>query len=179
MNPIDAFASALNRSIDAAVAYLKENGVAIAMLLAGVYFFRSRYAGGKASRGHVLSSPSEAAGILENSGNADSRREDMRRARERQQELATQRSREAAVLKAKKDAEERDRKNSVARNNATHGGNRLGSGGAVHGGGGGEGGSGSGSGSGGTGPTSRGRNPLQPWNSNSSSYRPARRTPNA
>ena len=42
MNAINAVSSVLNRSIDALILYVKANGVAIGILLAGVYYYRSR-----------------------------------------------------------------------------------------------------------------------------------------
>jgi len=42
MNAINSVASTLNRSIDTVHDYLKENAIAIGVLLAAVYYFRTR-----------------------------------------------------------------------------------------------------------------------------------------
>ena len=103
-----------------------------------------------AGGGHVLAQGTIAA------QNATTREEELRQVRLRQQELATERALEAAKLKAEKDAQERQRKNNVAKK-TSQGGNKLG-------------GSGSNSNSSsGQGP--QGYNPMQPWTGHSSGYR--------
>lgn len=99
-----------------------------------------------AGGGHVLAQGTIAA------QNATTREEELRKARLRQQEVATERALEAAKLKAEKEAQERQRKNNVAKK-TNEGGNKLGGG----------------SNSSSQGP--EGYNPMQPWSGHSSGYR--------
>ena len=69
--------------------------------------------------GHVLAQESTSA------RNATSREEELRQVRLRQQELANERSKEAARLAKEKELQERERKNHVAKKPET-GGDRLG-----------------------------------------------------
>lgn len=100
---------------------------------------------GAGGGGHVLSASSAA------STNATSRGEELRQVRLRQQEVANQRAQEAAKIRKEKEAEERDRKNHVAKKRPT-GGDRLGSTEASS-------------------SASGGYNPMQPWSSQTSGYR--------
>lgn len=97
------------------------------------------------SGGHVLAASSAA------STNATSRGEELRQVRLRQQEIANQRAQEAAKLRKEKEAQEKDRKNHVAKKRPT-GGDTLGKGSSAASRGG-------------------GYNALQPWSSQSSGYR--------
>lgn len=156
MDAINAVASLLNRSIDVGTAYFKENAIAIGILLAAVYYFRTRYPNGRPSQGYVLSSSSSSDRSGEqgqkglssttntNKNNHISHQEDMRQVRQRQQEIADERAKEAASKRKEKEVEEKERKNHVAKNKPATNGNRLGD----------------------------GRNPAT---SNTSSYRPASR----
>uniref|UniRef100_A0A7S4AEB1 Uncharacterized protein n=1 Tax=Pseudo-nitzschia australis TaxID=44445 RepID=A0A7S4AEB1_9STRA len=180
MNAINAVASVLNRSIDALIIYVKANGVAIGILLAGVYYYRSRYPNGRSSRGYVLSSSGQrqqgengpgplsttTADTDTSNSDIDSRREELRRARERQQDIANQRAKEAA--RKRKEKEEKKRKNCSAKKDKPQDGNRLGDGRSTNQ-----------SRSTTTSSRTTGHNPMQPWSSNTSSYRAPRRSPNA
>lgn len=155
MNSINQAITGLNSGIDAVVAYIQANGMAILALLAVAYFFRSSVAANPvlaanagAGGGHVLSASSAA------STNATSRGEELRQVRLRQQELANQRAKEAEKIRKEKEAAEKDRKNHVAKKRPT-GGDTLG-----------------------RGSSGGGYNPMQPWTSQTSGYRPARRTVN-
>jgi len=167
MDAINAVASLLNRSIDVGTAYFKANAVAIGILLAAVYYIRTRYPNGRPSPGYVLSSSSSSdrsgeqgqTGLSSTTNNTSSKNnhissheEDMRQVRQRQQEIADERAKEAAIKRKEKEAEEKERKNNVAKKKAATTGNKLGD----------------------------GRNPMQPATSNtSSSYRRASRNPRA
>ena len=78
------------------------------------------------------------------------RSEEMRRARERQQEIASQRAKEAAVLRKEKEEQEKKRKNSSATLKAKNG-EKLNSTSTSR--------------------STPGYNPLQPWSASSTSYR--------
>jgi hypothetical protein len=99
-----------------------------------------------AGGGHILAQGTIAA------QNATTREEELRKVRLRQQELATERALEAAKLKAEKDAQERQRKNNVAKK-TSESGKKLGGGNST------------------TGQSSQGYNPMQPWSGHSSGYR--------
>lgn len=106
---------------------------------------------------------SEGYSLSSSSTKQDSdRREEMRKARERQQKIADERAKEAAILRKEKEAKERERKNQAALKK--YPGDRLGDGRPSNN-------------------TSRSTsssssrlrsndyNPMQPWNSGTSSYR--------
>ena len=97
-----------------------------------------------AGGGHILAQGTIAA------QNATTREEELRKVRLRQQELATERALEAAKIKAEKDAQERQRKNNVAKKK----GEKLGGGNTT-----------------GTSPPAQGYSPMQPWSGHSSGYR--------
>lgn len=163
MNPVKALnvvSSWMNRTIDAATEYLVENWVAIGCLLIVVYYFRSQYLTG----GYRL--PSSG---VEGSKKSLSAKEEMLRVRERQQEIANERAKQAPIERKQKEEEERKkRKDDAALRKAENSKQRLGD---------------ATSGMNNDTTTSRarssGRNPLQPFASNTSSYRPPRRSANA
>lgn len=129
MNTINAVASLLNRSIDAVRAYLKENAIAIGILLAVVYYFRTRYRNGRLSQGYLLSSSPELLSGTNTEKKKNSHQEEMRLVRQLQQKIADERAKEAASKRKEKEAKERDRKNHVAKNEKSGiAGNRLGDG---------------------------------------------------
>ena len=113
---------------------------------------------GWSSEGYSLSSSSTESTTKQDSD----RREEMRKARERQQKIADERTKEAAILRKEKEAKERKRKNQAALKK--YPGDRLGDGRPTNN-------------------TSRSTsssssrlrsndyNPMQPWNSGTSSYR--------
>ena len=97
------------------------------------------------SGGYMLSSPpGTSAGTTPKK--ELSRQEEMRRARERQQKLVDERSKEAAIQRKEQETKEKDRRNHVAKPKK----DRPGDGGST---------------------STGGRNPLQPWASNGPSYR--------
>jgi len=168
MGAINNVASLLNQSIDVSIAYLKENAVAIMALILLWRFllgsFRDRYPNGWSSEGYSLSSSS----IETTTQTESNRREEMRKVRERQQQLADERAKAAAILRKEKEAKEKQRKNQAALKN--YPGDRLGDG--------------TRSGDSSTNATSSSSrlrtndfNPMQPWDTGTSSYRPTRRTP--
>mmetsp|Transcript_23521 Transcript_23521/g.66963 ORF Transcript_23521/g.66963 Transcript_23521/m.66963 type:complete len:169 (+) Transcript_23521:44-550(+) len=163
MDWINQGASALNSGIDAVVHYISQNGVAIGFILVIAYFVRSSVTKNSsfieaAGGGHVLAQGTSAA------RNATSREEELRQVRLRQQELADERAKEAAKLRQEKEAKERERKNNAARKNTNLKGDKLGGNKTT------------------TTTTTTvdtpGYNPMQPWATHSSGYRPARRTVN-
>mmetsp|Transcript_25973 Transcript_25973/g.61102 ORF Transcript_25973/g.61102 Transcript_25973/m.61102 type:complete len:177 (-) Transcript_25973:365-895(-) len=176
MNAVNAVASALNRLSDAVTLYFKDNAVVVGILLAAVCYFRSRNPDHWSSQGYVLSSSGQrqqgendrSSTTRTTADDSDSRREEMRRVRERQQDIANERAKEALRKRKEKEAEEKERKNNVAKDSKPETGSRLGDGSSTTN-------TSSSTGLSGT----SGRNPLQPGTSNSSSYRPARRNPNA
>lgn len=113
---------------------------------------------GWSSQGYSLSSSTTEPKTKQDSN----RQEEMRKARERQQKIADERAKEAAILRKAKEAEERDRKNQAALKK--YPGDRLGDGRPRNN-------------------TSRSTsssssrlrsndyNPMQPWNTSTSSYR--------
>mmetsp|Transcript_15074 Transcript_15074/g.41923 ORF Transcript_15074/g.41923 Transcript_15074/m.41923 type:complete len:170 (+) Transcript_15074:117-626(+) len=169
MNAVNAVASALNRLSDAVTSYFKDNAVVVGILLAAVYYFRSRNPDHWSSQGYVLSSSGQRQqGENDRSSTTRTTAEEIRRVRERQQDIANERAKEALRKRKEKEAEEKERKNNVAKDSKPETGSRLGDGSSTTN-------TSSSTGLSGT----SGRNPLQPWTSNSSSYRPARRNPNA
>jgi hypothetical protein len=99
----------------------------------------------------MSSSSSSMASSVVGTNTTSKHQEEMRKVRQRQQEIADERAKEAAIKRKEKEAQEKDRKNHIAKKRET-GGSRLGDGG------------GSSSGS-------DGRNPMQPWTSNEPTYR--------
>mmetsp|Transcript_1663 Transcript_1663/g.4294 ORF Transcript_1663/g.4294 Transcript_1663/m.4294 type:complete len:151 (-) Transcript_1663:393-845(-) len=123
---VNTLASLLNRWIDVGREYFKENGMAIAILLAIVYCVRSRYPKSRRSEGFVLSSSSESS-IARNLEDRKIDREDkMRQVRQRQQQASNESAKEAAIKRKEKEAKERKRKNHIAKNNDSGAGKRLG-----------------------------------------------------
>jgi hypothetical protein len=120
--------------------------------------------GGLNSTGYTLSggaqnATSSATTSRSVSGGSSGSREDhMRQVRLKQQELATQRAAEAAKVRKEKEAEDRERKNNVAKPKKETGGDKLG------------GGSGNNNTSSSSGDACA-YTPMQPWASNSSGYR--------
>jgi len=114
---INYVASLLNRLIDVVRQYFKENGVAIVILLAIVYCFRSRYPKGSFTQGFLLSSSSSSSSSSESStaNSKINREEEMRQARQRQQEIANERAKESAIKQKEKEVKEKDRKNHIAK----------------------------------------------------------------
>lgn len=103
MNTINAVASLLNRFIDAVRAYLMENAIAIGILLAVVYYFRTRYLNGRSSQGYLLSSPDLLSG-LNTAKKKNSHQEEMRLVRQLQQQIADEHAKEAASKRNEKEA---------------------------------------------------------------------------
>mmetsp|Transcript_16475 Transcript_16475/g.33869 ORF Transcript_16475/g.33869 Transcript_16475/m.33869 type:complete len:166 (+) Transcript_16475:138-635(+) len=165
MEGIEFAASMMNSAIDAPTNYFKDNAVAIAILLSIVYYFRTRR---RTPQGYVLSSSSSSSSVDSGqkgqNGANDSHRDEMRRVRQRQQEIANERAKEAAKERKKKEAEEKERKNQIAKSKKPEsGGSRLGDGSSTNS----------------SAERRNDRNPLQPLASHTSSYRPARRNPRA
>lgn len=158
MNTINAVASLLNRFIDAVRAYLMENAIAIGILLAVVYYFRTRYRNGRSSQGCLLSSPDLLSG-LNTAKKKNSHQEEMRLVRQLQQQIADEHAKEAASKRNEKEARERHRKNHIAKNEESGiAGNRLGDGSYCS-----------------ISAKTNVPNPMQPCTSNAPSYRPTRR----
>lgn len=170
MGAINNVVSLLNESIDVSIAYVKEHGVALILLVLLWRFlmgsFRDRYPNGWSSTGYSLTSSSAAA--TSETTKSSNRQEEMRLVRERQQKIADERAKQAAIQRKEKEAKEKERRNHAALPN--YPGDRLGDG---------------------TGPTNNPTtsrsssshlrtndyNPMQPWNTSTSGYRPTRRTP--
>jgi len=164
MGAINNLASVLNQSIDVSIAYLKENAVAILVLVMVwkylISSFRERNPNGWSSSGYSLSSQESEKET--NSG----RQEEMRKVRQRQQEIADKRAQEAAAQRKEKQQKEKQRKNEAAL--LKHeGGRRLRDGSRTN-----------------TTTTSSSNrlrsndyNPMQPWNTGTSGFRPSARTP--
>jgi len=140
MNAINTAISFLNQSIDVSTAYVKNNAFPITILLAVVYYFRTRYPKSR-DHGYVLSSSSSSSSVKgglmslssQNNKNDSSssnsiadRQEEIKIVRQRQQDLANERATEAAKIRKVKEAEERERKKNIARKKHDNGGTRLG-----------------------------------------------------
>jgi membrane protein involved in colicin uptake len=78
--------------------------------------------GSLTSSGYMLAEDRNAA------HNATSREEELRQVRLRQQEIASERAKQAAIERKIKDNKERERKNNVAKKKHMQGGNKLGGG---------------------------------------------------
>jgi preprotein translocase subunit SecF len=87
----------------------------------------------------------------------DQIREDLTRARLRQQEMANEKAHDAEKVRKEKEAKERERRNACAKPSDPKGGSKLGGG--------------SGSSPSTTPTTSTGYNPMQPWSSSGGGYR--------
>ena len=154
---INKTASLLNQSIDVSIEYLKENAVAIGLLVLLWRFLISSYKS-RPSGGYSLSSSQEAS-TSHKTTTTTNRQEEMRRIRERQQQIADERAKAAAILKKEKERKEKERKNNAALKH--HEGQRLSDGQRT------------------TNTTSSSSsrlrsndyNPMQPWNTGSSGYR--------
>ena len=75
--------------------------------------------------GHVLTQPNKSRS---SSGNNTTRQEELRLVRLKQQEIANERAKQAAIERKQKEAEEKDRKNHIAKKKAQGGGDKLGKG---------------------------------------------------
>mmetsp|Transcript_38653 Transcript_38653/g.39006 ORF Transcript_38653/g.39006 Transcript_38653/m.39006 type:complete len:158 (-) Transcript_38653:192-665(-) len=135
MDTINIGISVLNRSIDTGTAYVKNNLYPIAILLVAVYYFRTRYPKGSMHQGYVLSSSSSSVSQDEKNSYSTNitngititdHQEEIRKVRQRQQEIATDRATDAAKKRKEKEREEREQKRVIARKNHDQGGNRLG-----------------------------------------------------
>ena len=115
---------------------------------------------GRTPQGYVLSSSSSSSSVDSGqkgqNGANDSHRDEMRRVRQRQQEIANERAKEAAKERKKKEAIEKERKNQIAKSKKPEsGGSRLGDGSSTNS----------------SAERRNDRNPLQPLASHTSSYR--------
>lgn len=163
MDTINVVASFLNRLVDVLLLYLKENAFAIGILMAAIYYFRTLYPNGWPSQGYMLSSPQDSSTAPKTAKKNHNDKEQMKQARQRQQEMADENAREGYMKRKEKDEKERNRKNHVAKDNSSgSNGDRLGGGGSYRSGNG-----------------TNGRHPLESSTSNTQSYRPTRRNPRA
>ena len=123
MNAMNSAATALNNGIDTGVAYVKENGFALVVLLAVVFCLKKRnYGSSGYGSGYRLTETSTTRNN-NNNNKTSSRQEELRLVRLQQQEIANERAKQAAIARKLKENQERERKNHVAKKkkNATKG----------------------------------------------------------
>eukprot|EP00538_Stauroneis_constricta_P011902 CAMPEP_0119556768 /NCGR_PEP_ID=MMETSP1352-20130426/8615_1 /TAXON_ID=265584 /ORGANISM="Stauroneis constricta, Strain CCMP1120" /LENGTH=171 /DNA_ID=CAMNT_0007603761 /DNA_START=75 /DNA_END=590 /DNA_ORIENTATION=- len=167
MSAINDAIRAVNYGIDVVVEYLKGNAVAIGGLLVVVYVYKNYVSKNQAmGQGYTLSSSSQQASssstrgiaFMSTSSAADedaSRAEKMRLVRLRQQEIATERVKQAALLRIRMEAAERKRKNDINGRKKKKSGDAVG---------------------GSSSSAASGYNPMQPGSSGTGGYRAQRRT---
>jgi hypothetical protein len=147
MDSINDVIRLIKKSIDACTDYVKENAFKLAVLLAIAYYIRNNILPNRLNPAKRLSNDSKANSSSKN------RKEELRLVRERQQQIANERAKQADILRKEKEKKEKERKNNVAKEKKKKTqGDRLGGTNAFDG-------------------SSCTYNPLQPWSSNSTGYR--------